>query len=212
MGDTANKYFGGFKHGKGTPVAPTAADNAIDLTQVVFRITRVHKVPSLKITYHAGGPFRAVLTDIGDVDADPGSSDLSMHADVDGFETLIGDGRYTLDAFPHMNRRWGLRSGLFRNNRRHQRVLCDGARTHMPIGSNTATQSIPLTCLTGVGIRSARLRATAAHVTFDLSSKSTTTPAPGGGSTQTTAVTDSAEAGVDSAHATWRLPFTWPSF
>ncbi|WGL52839.1 hypothetical protein P5P86_03220 [Nocardioides sp. BP30] len=195
--DDIDGSIDGFKPGKGTVVPTTTADDAIDLHQVTYRILRIDGRPTLKITYRANGPFHNTRerTHIGNT--------TTVTYDVDDLDILVAGGRYDLEAMPH----GGVPRvvGLFRNNDRHKQIACKGLHTTMNSGASIATQTVPLSCLTGLGIKRSRLRAVANHIAF---SDSTTTTSTATGTSTTTDTSGPVTVATDTVVGSWRLPFT----
>jgi hypothetical protein len=198
--DDADSSADGFKSGKGTVVPVTDADNAIDLTEVTYLITRVGSQPVLKITYRARGPFNYTHHQ-----SLKGENNSFIY-DLDGLETVLGGGRYDLEAsvdgghIPDEN-------GLFHNNDKHKQIACKGLHTKMKTGGHTAVQTVPLSCLTRLGPKGSKLHSQGIHIVVTYSATTTTTTTPAG-SHSTTETTESARVATDSTHASWRLPFT----
>lgn len=193
--DDIDGSLDGFKAGKGTVVPSTAADEAIDLAKVTYRIVRTGSHPSLKITYRAHGPFHYIHRRT----AANGAATVTW--DVDGVETLLGGGRYVLDAVPGHHKDL---NGLFRNNAKLKHIACGGLHIAMKAGTSTATQMVPLSCLTKLGLSGSKLRSAANHLVMTVS----VSTAPTTGSESTTVIDQSATVATDTTEPTPRLPFT----
>lgn len=193
LDDTVNTTRG-FKPGKSTVVPSTAADRAMDLTKVTYRVVRDGATPSLTVTYHVAGPF----TWTRDVTTTP--TTYSARYNADGLTTLLGGGRYTLELLSDGKKR---DNGLFHNTNKHKQIACAGIHSTMNVGAKTATQTIPLGCLAKLGIKASKLRAYALHYSIAVDWTTTTT-----GNTSHVDGTSTATLGSDSARATRRLPLT----
>jgi hypothetical protein len=193
--DDIDSSTDGFKPGKGTVVPPTYADKAMDLSNVTYRIVRVGKTPSLKVTYRVAGPFAYAHHESWSSDTAYAES-----YDLDALETVLGGGRYTLELVSD-----GRRSdnGLFVNNYEHDQVACHGVRSTMKVGTRTATQTVPLSCLTDLEVKASKLRAVSAHEVIDI--KGTIT---GTGEDEDIDQTASVSIATDAVSATKRLPLT----
>lgn len=141
----------GFKPGTGTAIAPTAADEAMDLTRVHYRIVRTGKTPVLKVTYRVAGTFSH---------SEKTSSAAGAVTDTfeaDGVATSFAHG-YVLqtenDGYPSD-------TGLM--NKKGKKLACKGFHTTMKAGTHVATQVIPLGCLAKAHVGASRMQAVAAH-------------------------------------------------
>lgn len=152
-GNSANA----FKPGKGTAIAPSADDKAIDLRSVVYSVVRTGPKPALTITYHVKGPFSHQSKFTSD------STSFEDYETVDVFATFFTKG-YNVSIFNDTKK---LHAELATKSGKTQK--CAGLTGTMKAHGNVATITLPLSCLTAAGVHAARLVSESMHVTEDAS-------------------------------------------
>jgi len=185
----------GFKPGHGTVVTATAADRAVDLTKVSYRVQRTGHRPALVITYVVAGPF--TQSDVKSKTATTYSEKVSG----DVIETSLGKG-FAVGAANDSPKDAGLM------NARGKTVACKGLRTTMKAGTRVATQTVPLSCLNAHGLRASRLRSATVHVAMDVSASLASAPMRKALRDATTSVTSSVTMAIDYAAKPRRLQLT----
>ena len=183
----------GFKPGHGTVTAPTAADLAIDLTKVTYRVRRTGPRPALVIRYEIAGPL---------THSDKTSQTPTTYAEVmsfDGVETELANG-YMIQSANGAGREG---TGLFN---KHGKVACSGFRAKMKPGARVVSETVPLSCLTAVGLRSSRLQSATLHAAVNISESLSTGDAFMRAAKPT--VKETATIAIDAAAKTRRLELT----
>ena len=179
-----------FKPGHGTVVTPTPADDAIDLTKVVYHLVRTGPKPALTITYTAKGPFSHAHKKRRTVTGEEVTDSL----DIIGTDLAKG---YDVQSSTERSKSY---VGFF--DKSGKRVACPGFRSTMKLGAHVATQTVPLSCLAAAGLRASALRPLSAHMAYDLDVDLSGLTGTGGGTHAAVTVA------LDTAAKTRTLPLT----
>lgn len=145
-----------FKPGHGTKVTPTADDEAIDLSKVTYAVVRTGAKPVLRITYAAKGPFsRADNSQTTD------STFISLES-FDAFDTNFAKG-YSVSIDNEAKK-----LDMELDNKAGKKQKCAGLTGTLTSGAHTATLSVPLSCLSAVGVKASPLGSESAHMSFSV--------------------------------------------